>query len=131
MKILVADDDCVARYLVEASLKSLGHDVLSCSDGASAWKLIHDNHPQVVVSDWMMPGVDGLELCRRLRLEAGSRVYFILISSVIGSKESMGLATDAGVDACISKPFINEQLIHRIRAAEDSFGDSIHNRRSA
>ena len=67
MRILVADDDAATRRLVQKTLSKCGYEVLSCSDGSQAWeRLKSDAPPELAVLDWMMPGVDGPELCRRV-----------------------------------------------------------------
>lgn len=120
MNVLVADDDPVVRHFVEASIQSLGHKVASFPDGESAWTAVDSFQPHVVVSDWRMPGVDGLELCRRIRTAKGSCVYFILISSAFGQEPGEGgeVFRSAGVDDVIPKPMAIDQLWNRLRVAE-------------
>ncbi len=67
MKVLVAEDDRVSRFVLTTKLKKIGHDVVATEDGAAAWDAFRSEHPQLVITDWMMPNVDGLELCRRIR----------------------------------------------------------------
>lgn len=118
MNVLVADDDPVARHFVELSIQSLGHKVASFPDGESAWSAVDSFQPNVVVSDWRMPGVDGLELCRRIRTAKGSCVYFILISSALGSGQGDEDLRSAGVDEVLPKPMAVDQLWSRLRAVE-------------
>lgn len=117
MKIVVADDDPVARLLIEATLISMGHQVIACSDGATAWDAISGCGARIVVSDWMMPGMDGLELCRRLRC-SNQKVYFILVSSTVNTPTREQQAVDAGVDDVILKPAMPDVLCEHMRAAE-------------
>lgn len=117
MKILVVDDDPVARLYNECTLMSQGHQVITCSDGLSAWEAIVSSGARLVVSDWMMPGLDGLELCKRLR-EAHYKVYFILVSSTLTNPLRERQALEAGVDDMIPKPFMPEVLSEHVRAAE-------------
>ena len=67
MKILAVEDDPVALMVLEAALKSLGHEAVLAADGEAAWRALSDPELRTVVSDWRMPGLDGLELCRRIR----------------------------------------------------------------
>ena len=67
MKILVADDDPTSRLIVQTALRSLGHECHTVSDGAEAWEAFQTQRPDVVISDWMMPGLTGLQLCRKIR----------------------------------------------------------------
>ena len=82
MDILVADDDRTARFLLSSTLIELGHSVTEATNGCEAWEAWKREHHQLVISDWMMPGVDGLELCRRIRAEEElGFVYIILITA--------------------------------------------------
>ena len=67
MKILVADDDPTSRLIAEMTLRSLGHECHTVSDGSMAWDAFQWGRPDVVISDWMMPGLNGLELCNKIR----------------------------------------------------------------
>lgn len=116
MKIVVVDDDPVARLFCEATLLGLGHQVIACSDGQEALDAISAYHPRIVVSDWMMPRMDGLELCRRLR-GANEPVYFILVSSTLNSPLRELEAVSAGVDDLIHKPAPPEVLCEHVRQA--------------
>jgi DNA-binding response OmpR family regulator len=118
MRVLIADDDPVVRFLVEATLQSLGHKVCSCEDGDHAWLALQGFDPQIVVSDWMMPGINGIELCRRLRGQQGPPIFFILISSALNTNESQHQAAEAGVDDFIRKPLIPEEIWAHIQRAE-------------
>lgn len=117
MKIVVADDDPVARLFLESTLVGLGHQVVSCSDGIAAWEAISSMAPRIVVSDWMMPGLDGLELCRKLR-GSNQNIYFILISSTVDSPQRERQAVEAGVDDVIPKPAMPDVLCAHMRHAE-------------
>lgn len=119
MKILALDDQPVAAMLLTALLKTLGHEVELAGDGATAWsKLEASGDYRVVVSDWRMPGLDGLDLCRMIRKRGGDYVYFILISSQKITKENRRLALEAGVDDFLMKPVDPEELGMRLHVAE-------------
>src|SRR6059058_1047467 len=79
MDILVADDDRTARFLLSSTLIELGHSVTEATNGGEAWEAWKREHNQLVISDWMMPGVDGLELCRRIRAEEESGFAYIIL----------------------------------------------------
>src|SRR2546423_5341232 len=79
MDILVADDDRTARFLLSSTLIELGHSVTEVTNGCEAWEAWKREHHQLVISDWMMPGVDGLELCRRIRAEEESGFAYIIL----------------------------------------------------
>ena len=82
MRILLADDDPTSRLIVQLALRGLGHECHTANDGAEAWDAFKQQRPDVVISDWMMPGLTGLELCRRIRADAGdSYTYFIMVTS--------------------------------------------------
>ncbi len=119
MKVLAVEDDPVAQLVLEASLRSLGHEVTVLADGAAAWEALQaTDGPRVVVSDWMLPGIDGLELCRRVRSAKRDYVYFILLSQRSASDENHEAALAAGVDDFLSKPVDLRELRMRLRVAE-------------
>lgn len=118
MKILIADDDPIARTVLAASLRLLGHESVAAGDGAEAWEIFGRERLRVVVSDWMMPGIDGLELCRRIRAANGDYVYYILLTNLTDSNENMQAAIDAGVDDFLRKPVDRFDLGMRLRVAQ-------------
>ena len=119
VKILVIEDDAVARAILRQALLRLGHDVLEAGDGEAAWTLLQQEPVRVIVSDWMMPGLDGLELCRRLRARRQAEyVYFILLTANTADPANRTAAADAGVDDFLTKPMDFEELWTRLRVAE-------------
>jgi sigma-B regulation protein RsbU (phosphoserine phosphatase) len=119
MKILAVEDDPVARAVLVRTLSKLGHEVLTVSDGMSALDLLAGDPVRVVVSDWVMPGLDGLDLCRRLRARAGSDyVYFILLTGKLPSESNQREAIEAGVDDFLQKPLVTQEIWMRLRVAE-------------
>lgn len=118
MKILIAEDDIIARSVLEASLRKLGHEPLSYADGEAAWTAFMMEPQRVVISDWLMPGIDGLELCRRVRAEKGEYTYFILLSNLSSSGGNLSQAIDAGVDDFLNKPVNPDELRLRLHQAE-------------
>jgi DNA-binding response OmpR family regulator len=119
MKILAAEDHAVARTLLCRALRQLGHEVVEAVDGARAWTLFQADPVRVVVSDWMMPQLDGLELCRRIRARPDADyVYFILLTQLDANAENKHAAADAGVDDFLHKPLNADELWMRLRTAE-------------
>lgn len=122
MKILIAEDDLVASRVLEAALRKLGHEPVLAKDGEHAWQVLQVEPVRVVVSDWQMPRIDGLELCRRVRQREGDYVYFILLTQMAASEDNLDAATEAGVDDFLNKPIDIRQLWMRLRVAERILG---------
>lgn len=119
MKVLAVEDDPVALAVLTRALKKLGHEVVTAADGNSAFELLGRDPVRTVVSDWVMPGVDGLELCRRVRARLGSDyVYFILLTGQLPSEENQREAIEAGVDDFLQKPLVMQEIWMRLRVAE-------------
>ena len=119
MKILVIEDDAVARAVLRQALLRLGHDVVEAGDGEAAWKILQSEPVRVIVSDWLMPGMDGLEFCRRLRARGQAEyVYFILLTANTADQSNRTTASDAGVDDFLAKPMDFDELWMRLRVAE-------------
>ncbi len=119
MKILAVEDDAVARAVLRQALKRLGHDAVEAKDGEEAWRKLEADPVRVVVSDWVMPESDGLELCRKIRSRVGSEyIYFILLTSRDATEDNQAAAADAGVDDFLTKPLDVNELWTRLRVAE-------------
>lgn len=119
MKILAVEDDAVARAVLRQALRRLGHESIEAADGDAAWKAFVADPVRVVVSDWMMPNSDGLELCRRIRARTGAEyTYFILLTSRDATEDNQTAAADAGVDDFLTKPLDFTDLWTRLRVAE-------------
>jgi DNA-binding response OmpR family regulator len=119
MKILAVEDDAVAGRILSRALAHLGHEVVAAGDGETAWDLWQQTRPRVVVSDWRMPKLDGLDLCRRFREQPGQDyVYFILLTGSEASTDNRRAAADAGVDDFLTKPLDASELWMRLRVAE-------------
>jgi DNA-binding response OmpR family regulator len=122
MKVLIADDDDVTRLLLRSALTKLGHEVHQANNGGDAWDAWSAGDFSIIVSDWMMPGLDGLEFCRRIRAEQrGDYTYVVLLTSRSGKTNYLEAMT-AGVDDFITKPFEKDALAARIRVAERILG---------
>jgi DNA-binding response OmpR family regulator len=118
MKVLTVEDDAISHLVLEAALRSLGHEILVATDGTEAWRLLNATPVSLIVSDWRMPGMDGLELCRKVRLRRGDYLYFILLTQQSASDENHQAALEAGVDDFLSKPFNVRDLKMRLHVAE-------------
>src|SRR6266404_6405804 len=117
MDILVADDDRTARFLLSSTLIELGHSVTEATNGCEAWEAWKREHHQLVISDWMMPGVDGLELCRRIRAEEEPGFAYIILITARAGRANYLDAMDSGVDDFLGKPFERDRLLARVRVA--------------
>ena len=118
MKILIAEDEKISRKILETTLTKAEHDVVAVEDGLKALESIRKVVPDMLITDWMMPELDGLELCRRVRsLNLPSYVYIILLT-LLTQKERIIEGLDAGADDYITKPFERTELLARVRAGE-------------
>ena len=118
MKILAAEDSPVTRRLLEKTLENWGHEVVSTKSGLTAWALYQAGDFRLVISDWQMPELDGIELCRRIRTrKVKEYCYFIMLTARTGKANFLeGMA--AGVDDYLTKPFDTDQLKVRLLVAQ-------------
>ena len=86
MKILIAEDDTTSRLLFSATLRKLGHTVTAVEDGHEAWKAWQQGEYPLLISDWMMPNIDGLQLCRMIRGEPGLQYTYVILLTSLDSK---------------------------------------------
>jgi sigma-B regulation protein RsbU (phosphoserine phosphatase) len=122
MKVLMIEDDPVAGAVLQAALRALGHEVAVATNGAEAWTAFRQDPRRLVISDWMLPGIDGLELCRRIRQRGGDYTYFILLSNLSASGDNLDQAMAAGVDDFLAKPVKATELKARLHVAERILG---------
>jgi len=120
VKILVAEDDPVSRRLLEVTLSKWGYEVVICADGQAAWEALKvPDAPQLVILDWMMPRLDGLQVCKNVRnpdeRPAEPYVYIILLTAK-SQKTDMVTGLEAGADDYLTKPFDAQELRMRLRA---------------
>ena len=118
MKILVADDDAVSRMVLVAALGGLGHDYLQASDGEQAWALFVAEQPHVVITDRMMPKLDGLELCRRIRADEFAPYTYVILTTALGAEADILAGMEAGADDYLTKPVDPFDLQTRLMAAD-------------
>lgn len=123
MKVLVIEDQPVAALQLLAVLRSLGHEAFHAKNSVNALVQLKEGGYRAIVSDWLMPVIDGLELCRLIRgREGADYVYFILVSSNRVTKENRQLALAAGVDDFLTKPVDPDELGMRLHVAERIIG---------
>jgi sigma-B regulation protein RsbU (phosphoserine phosphatase) len=123
MKILIAEDDAISRKILEITLQQLGHKVVAVDNGVEAWKAFDKDPVRLIVSDWMMPEVDGLDFCRKVRARPETDyTYFILLTAIATDKDNFRLAMDAGIDDFLAKPLDREAIWMRLRVAERILG---------
>ncbi len=116
MHVLAADDDPVSLRCLEGLLANWGYDPIAVGDGAEALARLESEHPpRLVVLDWMMPGLDGPDVCRRLRAAAGGERFYVLVLTNRQSEADVVEALDAGADDHVGKPFEPEELRARLR----------------
>jgi sigma-B regulation protein RsbU (phosphoserine phosphatase) len=118
VKILLVDDDPHICELLAALLRQQGHEVLEAYDGEVAWQLVEERQISFVVSDWMMPNLSGVDLCRRIRGADFERYVYVILCTGKGAKSDLIEGMDAGADDFLVKPIGNEELCVRIRAGE-------------
>ncbi len=115
MKILVADDDAVQRELLRTNLGDWGYEAVAVEDGIAAWQALQAaDAPDLAILDWVMPGLDGPEICRRLRRQPRDRYTFILLLTARKEHADLVHGLQAGADDCLSKPFDPDELHARL-----------------
>lgn len=125
MRILAVDDELVSRRLLKMTLESLGHQVTCCENGIEAWEVFEKNPTQyqVIISDWLMPHLDGLGFCEKVRtLELSQYTYFILLTANSRNESSYIEATHAGIDDFLPKPLKECQILACLNVAKRIFG---------
>ena len=116
MKILVAEDEFAARKKVEKILKDQGHKVLMAENGKEAWDLWQKYRPRMVITDWLMPEMDGVSLCKKIRENEGSQYTYLIVITTKQGTDNLLTAMDSGADEFIVKPYLREELSARVRA---------------
>ncbi len=115
MKILIAEDDPVSRRLLQAALAKWGYEVMVAADGLQAWQALQQDPPPVLlILDWLMPEMDGLEVCRKARTLPGCQSAYIILLTGRTGKEDVITGLDAGADDYVTKPFDPGELRARV-----------------
>lgn len=116
MRILIADDESISRRMLHALLEKWGYEVIAAEDGDSAWaKLRAPDAPRMALLDWMMPGQNGVDVCRALRKERPEPYTYILLLTAKDSKDGVVEGLESGADDYLTKPFNPQELRARIR----------------
>ncbi len=119
MKILVVDDDPLTLHMVVYRLRQWGHEVISCTDGDAAWKELEGGlSPNVAILDWMMPGVDGPDLCQKIRARTDCPYVYVVLLTGRNNPDDRIAGLDAGADDYLTKPFHLGELEARLRAGK-------------
>jgi two-component system cell cycle response regulator len=118
LRVLIAEDDAVSRMILRRSVEKLGHECIIAGDGEEALELYRKT-PEVdlVISDWMMPGVDGLELCRLIRNEERDGYTYFIFLTALGDRDHLLMGLEAGADDYLSKPLDRDELQVRMISA--------------
>jgi phosphoserine phosphatase RsbU/P len=118
MNILIVEDDPVARIVLRRSLLQMGHTLDYATNGNAAWDMFVEHHYQCVISDWMMPELNGLELCEKIRKDSETGYTYFILLTARSKKEDYLAGMNAGADDFLTKPVDNDQLYARLRVAE-------------
>jgi len=116
MKILVAEDDLVSRRVLTATLEKFGYEIIVATDGAEAWAALQSKDaPKLAILDWMMPEIDGAELCRRVRAKPTETPPYLILLSARSDKADVVAGLDAGANDYLTKPFDSTELRARVQ----------------
>jgi len=119
LNVLIADDNAQVRKILEALLSAWGYNIVTASDGKEAWEVLQrPSAPSLVILDWMMPGMDGIQICRSLRLQPPPVPPYIILLTCRGDKEDLVTGLEAGADDFITKPFESDELRARIQVGK-------------
>jgi CheY-like chemotaxis protein len=138
VRILIAEDDVTSRSLLAAVLRKGGHEVVEAVDGAEAWKVLQQpDAPRLGILDWVMPGMDGPDVVRRLRAMPTDRPPYIIMLTSKGDKSDIVAGLEAGANDYLAKPFNAGELLARVGVGrliielQDSLADKIEEQRLA
>jgi diguanylate cyclase (GGDEF)-like protein len=118
MRILVVDDEPLSRHVLQATVEQLGHEWTAAENGQAAWQCYNQDSPEVLITDLLMPEVDGLELCRRIRADAGAGYTYIILVTALSDRRDGARGMEAGADDYLIKPVDLFDLQMRLIAAQ-------------
>src|SRR4051812_47208281 len=122
MRVLIVEDDPMSALILRKTLEHMGHEVLDAANGVEAWELIQREDIRLVISDWMMPQMDGLELCRRIRSRRHQAYTYVIVVTAKRQRKDRVEALHAGADDLLSKPFDQGELVARTQVAQRILG---------
>ncbi len=118
-RVLIAEDDPVSRLVLERTLRGWNYDVVVTRDGTEAWgALLADDAPRLAILDWMMPGLEGPEVCRRVRALARPIPTYLILLTARGQTDDVVTGLESGADDYVTKPFERQELRSRLRVGE-------------
>lgn len=123
MKTLIAEDDSVSRRLLQAALQKWGYEVTVTTQGREAWDALQQpDAPSLLILDWLMPELDGVEICRRIRASEALKSSYVILLTSRGSKEDIVEGLEAGADDYVTKPFDHGELRARVQVGARVIG---------
>lgn len=122
IRVLIAEDDQASGRLISAAIRKLGYDAVLASNGRDAWYSYVSERPRIVITDWMMPVIDGIELSRRIRADGRSHYTYLIMLTALDGKERYAEGMRAGVDDFMTKPLDLDVLRVRLKVAERVLG---------
>lgn len=122
LKILIADDDATARRFLQAALRKLDHECVMAVDGREAWEAYQATQPSIILADWLMPNLSGIELCRMIRADARARYAYVILVTALSGKGSYLEGMQAGADDFVTKPFDLDEMAARLHVAKRIIG---------
>jgi two-component system NtrC family sensor kinase len=118
MQILIVEDDLISRMMLKKIIEEMGHSVIMAENGEEAMALFNSHPIQITITDWVMPKMDGLELCRTIRSHSQDRYIYIIILTAKDNKQDLIEVFEAGADDYVTKPFDPEELRARVQTSE-------------
>jgi len=119
VRVLIAEDDPVSRHMLEAFLTKWGYEVVVAGDGREAWQVLQqDDAPKLAILDWMMPGMEGVQVCQRLRERADQPYVYVLMLTSRDRKQDLVEGIEAGADDYLIKPFDAHELMAHLHAGK-------------
>jgi len=119
MKVLIAEDDQVSRRILESTLQRKGYEVVPTVNGAEAWEVLQSEHsPRLAILDWMMPEMDGPQVCRRVRAREAEGYVYVILLTARADKQDIVMGLEAGADDYLVKPFDSQELQSRVKVGE-------------